>query len=219
MPSYFHPCGAKKIPLYMMPWFFADAASDNSWEVEDRSCQQIHMEWTWYYLSSVLLRSSTRTEVRKKGKQPMPGIQKPLSLKDCLFQSYHYYIMHSKGLGGLWYLITLKLLIFSHCENQHLCWQIKSTVKVAWFSPFLQFSVSFSFSFLPPQVWWLSAIMPVSMSSTAVEQSAGRPVRLPLPPLLRARQQWKDWEGEWWAFNTMHNRAPQPQTGTVFTLS
>lgn len=46
MPSYFHLCGDKKISLYMMPWLFADAASDNSWEVEDRSCQQIHVEWT-----------------------------------------------------------------------------------------------------------------------------------------------------------------------------
>lgn len=59
----------------------------------------------------------------------------------------------------------------------------KSTAKRGWFSPFLCLSVSFSFSFLPTsQVWWLSAIMPVSVSPAAVEQSAGRPVRLPMPP-------------------------------------
>lgn len=64
---------------------------------------------------------------------------------------------------------------------QHLC--DKSTVKPTWFNPLLHFSASISFSFLPSsQVWWLSAIMPVSMSPAAAEQSAGRPVRLPLAP-------------------------------------
>lgn len=75
----------------------------------------------------------------------------------------------------------MKVLLFSHWVNQHLC--DKSTVKPTWFSPLLHFSASISFSFLPSsQVWWLSAIMPVSMSPAAAEQSAGRPVRLPLAP-------------------------------------
>lgn len=46
-----------------------------------------------------------------------------------------------------------------------------------------RFQLPSSVHFSPiSQVWWLPTIMPVSMSLAAVEQSAGRPLRLPLPP-------------------------------------
>lgn len=106
---------------------------------------------------------------------------KPASPLDTVCPSHIAVTSPRTELGGLWHLITVKVLLFSHWVNQHSC--DKSTVKPTWSSPLLHFSASISFSFLPSsQVWWLSAIMPVSMSPAAAEQSAGRPVRLPLAP-------------------------------------
>lgn len=128
MPSYFHLCGDEKISLYMMPWLFADAASDSSWEVEDRSCQQIHVEWTaWYCLSSVLLHSSTRTEVRKKRQAANAWDSKTLitqRLSVPVISPLHHALQRVGWTLMFDHFETV--LFFSHCVNQRLCWQINS---------------------------------------------------------------------------------------------
>lgn len=93
-------------------------------------------------------------------------------------------------------------------------------MKLGWFLPILQFSASISF-FISPL---LSGMTTVSHNAGQRELGCSwaecwKGCAITPAPLLRALQRWRDWEVEWWAFNTKHNRAPQPQTGTIFTLS
>lgn len=214
-------------------------ASDSSWKRRGLIQSAEHMRSGQHDLSSALLGSSTQLNIVaatqiissnsecsdhiqihqfKNCKHPLPGVQKPLSLRNCLFNSYHHYITQSSELDGLWHLITLKVLMFSHCGNRCLCWQINSkTGLIQPISPVF----SFLLLFISPH---LSGMMTVSHNAGQREPGCSwaecwKACAITHAPLLRALQRWRDWEGEWWAFNTRHNRAPQPQTGTIFTLS
>lgn len=96
----------------------------------------------------------------------------------------------------------------------------KSTPKLGLIQP-ISWLFSFRLLFISPR---LSGVMTVSHNAGQREPGCSwaecwKACAITPAPLLRALQRWRDWEGEWWAFNTMHNRAPQPQTGTIFTLS
>lgn len=226
--SYFHPSSDTLCPEVCVM-----EASDSSWKLEVWSWQLstrgvdnmiypvcfTHVAAT-ARISSRSLESLNSIQISQLSKRKQPGIQKTLSFRHCLFKSYHHYITQSTGLGGLWRLITMKVLMFSHCVKLCLCWQIKSKSQLIQPIPPPVFRFLLPFNPTPHFL----GMMTVSHNAGQREPDCSwaecwKACAFTHAPQLWALQQWKDWEGEWWAFNTMHNRAPQPQTGTIFTLS
>lgn len=139
------------------------------------------------------------------------------SFRHSLSKSYRRYITQNRVGWTLTSDHNESVAVFS-LGKPAFVWQINSkTDLIQPTSPLF----SFHLFFISPL---LTGMMTVSHNAGQHEPGCSRAecwkaCAITPGPLLRALQRWRDWVGEWWAFNTMHNRAPQPQTGTIFTLS